>query len=142
MGTFTGVLSLTGGTATLTFTVNYTGLIGGAVVAAGFRDAPPGMVGPSVRDYDPAFFTSPDGIFMGTWTSSDAQPLTPALVSDLFAGNIYFELATQEFPTGEIRGQSQVVPEPATVWLALLGAGGVALARSWRRSRSGGSPCC
>lgn len=136
-GTFTGVLSLTGGTAVLTFTVNYTGLIGGVVVAAGFHNAPPGFVGPSVRDYDPMLFTSPDGIFMGTWTSSDAQPLTPALVSELFAGNIYFEIATQEFPTGEIRGQLQVVPEPATVWLALLGAAGIGLAGLVRRRAAG-----
>jgi hypothetical protein len=113
--------------------VNYNNLIGGIVIAAGFRDAPLGMVGPSVRDYDPALFTSPNGIFKGTWTSSDAQPLTPALVSDLFDRKIYFEIATQEFPTGEIRGQVQVVPEPATVWLALLGAAGIALSGLTRR---------
>jgi hypothetical protein len=130
-GTFSGDLQLSGSTATLTFTVTYSGLIGGPVEAANFNDAPAGSVGPDVRDYDPADFTSPAGTFMGTWTSSDAQPLTPFLISELFAGNIYFEIDTLEFPgfPGEIRGQLSVVPEPSTFWPALLlGTLGVALA--------------
>jgi len=127
-GSFLGDLELSGSTATLDFTLSYTGLIGGAVVAANFYEAPPGVAGPDVRDYDPALFTSPDGTFAGTWSSSDAQPLTPALVSELLAGNIYFEIGTQQFPgsPGEIRGQLSVVPEPKTLWL-LLGAPGLAL---------------
>jgi len=129
-GTFLGDLQLSGATATLNFTLTYTNLIGGAVVAAGFYDAPAGSAGPNVRTYDPGLFSSPDGTFMGSWTSSDSQPLTPALVSEVLAGNIYFEIGTQEFPgsPGEIRGQlSAVVPEPRTFWL-LLGAPGLALA--------------
>jgi hypothetical protein len=138
-GSFSGELHLSGSTATLTFTLNYTGLIGGDVTAAGFHDAPPGFNGPDVRHYDPGLFTSPDGTFMGTWTSSDAQPLTPTLVSDLLSGNIYFEIATQEFPgePAEIRGQlSAVVPEPSTFWPALL-LGALGLARACRRAYGG-----
>jgi hypothetical protein len=138
-GTFSGDLALVGSMATLTFTVDYTGLIGGDVVAANFNNAPAGVAGPDVRDYDPGLFTSPDGSFMGTWSSSDAQPLTPFLVSELLAGNIYFEIATQEFPggPGEIRGQLSAVPEPSTFWPALLCAAlGVVLARRRARGRS------
>lgn len=136
-GSFLGGLELSGSTATLNFTLSYSDLIGGAVVAASFYDAPPGVAGPDVRDYDPALFTSPDGTFTGAWTSSDAQPLTPFLVSELLAGNIYFEIDTQQFPgsPGEIRGQLTVVPEPRTFWL-LLGPMGLALAcRRVDRSR-------
>jgi hypothetical protein len=132
-GTFVGELDLSGSAATLTFTVTYSDLIGGNVVGANFHDAPPGFNGPDVRDYNPGAFTSPDGSFSGTWTSSDAQPLTPALVSDLLAGDIYFNIETQELPTGEIRGQ--LVPEPAALGLALLGAAGLVLAGFRRRRR-------
>jgi hypothetical protein len=78
---------------------------------------------------------------MGTWTSSDAQPLTPALVSDLLAGNVYFEIATQEFPGGpaEIRAQltvlqSTAVPEPTTLTLLATGALGL-LGYGWRKRK-------
>jgi hypothetical protein len=130
-GTFLGTLDVNGPTATLTFTIDYSDLIGGDVVAAAFHDAPPLINGPDVRDYDPGLFTSPNGSFMGTWSSSDAQPLTPFLVSELLAGNLYFEIATQQFPgePAEIRGQlAAAVPEPPGVRLALLGAAGLVLA--------------
>ncbi len=135
-GSFLGDLQVSGATATLSFTVTYSNLIGGAVVAAGFYDAPPGSAGPEVRAYDPGLFTSPDGTFTGAWTSADAQPLTPFLVSELLAGNIYFEIDTGQFPgsPGEIRGQLTAVPEPNSSWL-LLGALGLTLACR-RASRS------
>jgi hypothetical protein len=138
-GLFVGNLHQVGATTSLMFTITYNDLIGGDVVAANFNDAPPGSNGPDVKDYDPGLFTSPDGTFMGTWDSSDpVQPLTPALLADLFAGKIYFEIDTQEFPgePGEIRAQLQVIaPAPPTLGLAVLGAAGVALAR-WRRGRT------
>jgi hypothetical protein len=143
-GTFSGVLTVNGPVATLMFTVSYSGLIGGDVVGASFHDAPLGSAGPDVRDYDPGLFTSPDGSFSGSWTSSDAQPLTPALVSELLSGNIYFEIDTQEFPAGEIRGQlsTTTAPEPGTLSLALLGAAGwvvTGLRRRHARSVAGPS---
>ena len=141
-GSFLGDLELSGSTATLSFTLSYSDLIGGAVVAAGFYDAPPGVAGPDVRSYDPALFTSPAGTFASTWSSTDAQPLTPALVSELLAGNIYFEIDTQQFPgsPGEIRGQLSVVPEPNTFWL-LLGPLGLVLGcrRVDRRCQTAGA---
>jgi hypothetical protein len=140
VGTFLGTLDLSASAATLSFTISYTELIGGTVVGASFHDAPAGMVGPDVREYDPALFASPDGTFTGTWTSADAQPLTPALVGDLLAGNIYFDIQTQEFPTGEIRGQLGVItPAPSNLCLALIGAAALAALaclQRWRESRS------
>lgn len=117
----------------LSIELSYEDLIGGSVVGANFGDAPPGSNGPDVRDYDPGLFTSPSGTFIGTWSASDAQPLTPGLVQDLLLGNLYFDLSTQQFPTGEIRGQIERVPEPASLSL-VLAVGGLALT-SRRRKR-------
>lgn len=137
-GSFSGVLNVSGPTATLAFTVSYTGLIGGDVVAASFNDAPAGSAGPDVKDYDPSHFSSPDGTFMGTWSSSDSiQPLTPALVSDLLKGDLYFEIDTQEFPgePGELRGQLTVVPEPASLTLCGIAAASGLGYFGWRRRK-------
>jgi hypothetical protein len=70
---------------------------------------------------------------MGTWASSDSRPLTPALVSDLLQGNVYFDIQTQEFPTGEIRARLAPTPEPSILCLSLLCAAGLGLAGLKRR---------
>ena len=42
----------------------------------------------------------------GTWTTTDGtQPLTPALVDSLIAGDVYVNFHTSSKPGGEIRGQ-------------------------------------
>ena len=56
--------------------------------------------------------------------------ITQAQADDLLAGLWYINIHTGEFPGGEIRGQVNVIPIPAAVWLfgsGLLGL--VALAR-------------
>lgn len=52
---------------------------------------------------------------------SGAVNLTEAQESVLFAGNYYINVHSAKFPSGEIRGQLSVVPEPGT-W-ALMGIG-------------------
>lgn len=73
----------------------------GAISAAHFHQAPLGVNGGVVRDI--AFI---DSSAAGTWSSADAtQPLTPALLAELLAGNIYVNVHTAQNPSGEIRGQ-------------------------------------
>jgi hypothetical protein len=120
-----GTFTLDDAQTSLAFDITYSGLIGGPVSGAHFHNAPPGVAGPIVRGVTGPF-TSPAGTISGTWTSSDAQPLTPTLVAELFAGNIYFNIHTNDdnppdFPGGEIRGQLAAVPEPSTSVLLGLG---------------------
>jgi CHRD domain len=99
----------------LTFDVTFSGLSSGLTIAH-FHDAPPGLPGPIVRAIDASEGAVPgilSGTLHGVWTSADAQPLTPALVSDLLAGNIYVNIHSTQFPNGEIRGQ--LVPEPSSL---------------------------
>jgi hypothetical protein len=72
--------------------------------------------------------------FEGVWdaadVANDAAPLADHL-DDLFAGNLYINIHTTEFPGGEIRGQ--IIPEPST--LLLLGSAFAVLALTRRRRR-------
>lgn len=62
--------------------------------------------------YNPAFITAHGGTVAG------AQA---AFIAGLLNGETYLNIHTSQFPGGEIRGQLQAVPEPAT--LLLLGTG-------------------
>jgi hypothetical protein len=54
----------------------------------------------------------------GIWRWEDSQPLTPELLEDLIAGNIYVNVHTSENPGGEIRGQ--VLLSSGTAFTATL----------------------
>ena len=62
--------------------------------------------------YNPAFITAHGGTVAG------AQA---AFIAGLLSGQTYLNIHTVQFPGGEIRGQLQAVPEPAT--LLLMGTG-------------------
>lgn len=79
--------------------------LSGPIAAAHIHNAPPGEDGPIVRDLG---FTG--GTASGVWTSTDLQPLTPALVDELLAGNLYVNVHTAANSGGEIRGQ--IIPAP------------------------------
>ena len=66
-----------------------------------------------------------DTTITGVWESTDIRPLTPEFVSELEAGNLYFNIHSVGFPGGEIRGQIEKVPEPTAILsLALIGGFG------------------
>ena len=60
--------------------------------------------------------------------------ITPTQVNYLFSGLLYMNIHDANFPGGEIRGQLELVPEPSTPALAILGAAGVAV-MGWRQKR-------
>lgn len=91
---------------------------------AHLHNAPSGVAGPIVFA-----FNEPDG----TWALDGADVwtgLTAGQVNELFAGNVYANFHTDQFPSGEVRGQISVVPAPAS--LAALAAGGVFATRRRR----------
>jgi len=77
--------------------------------------------------YNPAFITAHGGTVAG------AQA---AFIAGLISGQTYLNIHTSQFPGGEIRGQLQAVPEPAS--LLLLSTGIVAAAGTLRKYRKRG----
>ena len=74
--------------------------------------------------YNPAFITAHGG------TVAQAEA---AFIAGLLSGQTYFNIHTNLFPGGEIRGQLQAVPEPVT--LLLLGSGLAGVAMKVRKRR-------
>ncbi len=125
------IATLTGepGSYVFDYEVNYSGLsspiapIG--VTGGHIHNAPVGFNGPVVHFLDTDFFDytgTTEGTIVGDWRFDDAtNPLTDALANSLKSGDFYFNLHTENFNGGEIRGQINSVPEPNTIFgLALL----------------------
>jgi hypothetical protein len=74
----------------------------GPITNAHFHNAPPGAAGNVVRTI---FDDLVGNVASGIWTATDPEPLTPELIDELLAGNIYVNVHTQANPPGEIRGQ-------------------------------------
>ena len=120
-GTWSDAAVTTSASGTGTFTLTEEGLAFEVTVvadtldtlftAAHFHNAAAGANGPVVRTIATGVPFG-DATFTGTWSSSDSEPLTPALVSELLAGNIYVNFHTASNPGGEIR--AQVISDPLT----------------------------
>lgn len=109
----------TAATGTGSFTLTEEGLIfrltrdSLSISAGHFHNAPAGVNGGVVRTITGDFtgFTAE-----GVWRPSDPEPLTPTLIAELMAGNLYINLHTAAHPGGEIRGQ--VLPNAGTTFTA------------------------
>ncbi len=112
----TGTASLTITDAGLEFSVTVEGL---TFTAAHFHNGAVGVNGPVVRTITDDFVGNTAS---GLWTSTDAEPLTPALIADLLAGNLYFNVHNAANPGGEIRGQvfvkTTIIPVELTSFTA------------------------
>ncbi len=92
----------------LKFNITYTAMTG-AISAAHFHRAKAGTAGPVIKlicgGQSNACPSGSGGTLIGTWKSSDAQPLTPEMVKAIRDGEIYVNIHTAANPGGEIRGQ-------------------------------------
>lgn len=102
----------------------YADLLAGASTVR-LQDAAVGMNGPTVFLFNLDIPGNTSGTFSGSGT------LTAGQITDLMNGNLYVNIADSVYPSGEIRGQIEQAPEPATV--ALLGAGSLVLLAVRRR---------
>ncbi|MBN9426874.1 MAG: CHRD domain-containing protein, partial [Burkholderiales bacterium] len=78
--------------------------------------------------------------FIPSFAGGNPDNAEQALIAGFNAGTAYFNIHTDTFPAGEIRGflqqQAQSVPEPAS-WMLLAPALALALTAGGRRRRSG-----
>jgi hypothetical protein len=87
---------------------------------------------PLVGGYGPGLTSPPGYIFDGPVTFNASQ------IADLYAGNLWINVETPDFPNGEIRGQIVAVPEPSpTALFAIAALGFICLSRRVNAHSSG-----
>jgi len=127
-GTGTGIVTLDDVTNLLNWNITYSGLIGTPTVSHFHGPAPIGANAGVQVDIVANSGGSIASPMIGFATITDAQEV------DLLAGLWYINIHSSTFPGGEIRGQVNVVPIPAAVWL--FGTGLIGLIGIARRKQS------
>jgi len=103
------VLVLNDAQDTLSFRIDYQGLVGTSTVGSHFHHGLPTVAGRVIRGYPagPGMeFDVTDSSVVDRWTANDTQALTPDYIQNLFDGELYFNIHTApDYGGGEIRGQ-------------------------------------
>jgi hypothetical protein len=122
-----GELTLDTTTGFLTITnSSYQDLLGNST-AVSINDAPIGSNGVVIL----ALTLDSPGTTTSTFSGSGT--ITAGQVTDMIATNTYIVIRSNVFPSGEIRGQLYVVPEPSSLLLACTGVFGLFLMRHRRK---------
>ncbi len=109
-GTGTAILVLNNAETELTYHIEYSGLLAAETVSH-IHNAPIGIGGPPVKNLP---LGSPkDGVWNAT---PDPIALTPAMVAELKAGNLYINIHSTLHPGGEIRGQILIGTPTLSPW--------------------------
>ncbi len=116
------------GQVTLNNGSSYNSLLGGSTGVTLNGMATPGNNAPSLI----TLTLDNPGATTGTLSGGGTLPGIMA-INGMIAGNTYINLRSQVFPSGEIRGQLIVTPEPASV--GLLGIGATMLMQRRRHRR-------
>jgi hypothetical protein len=115
-GTGLGTVVLDAAQTNITVDLNWSGMIAPAV-GSFINVSPPGVNGPVVFPLAGTPFTNSRVIFEQNF------PVTPAEVGFLVGGNLYMNIESAAFPSGEIRGQLYLVN--FTLTLTTNGGGGI-----------------
>jgi hypothetical protein len=104
---------------------SFSDLLGGSTTIR-LSDAAAGSNGPTIF----TLTNNNPGATSGTFDGSGTITATQA--TDMLAGNTYINVQSNVYPSGEIRGQLDVVPEPAS--FGLLAGGALLMLRRKRRA--------
>ena len=107
----------------------YNDLLAGATRVS-LNDAAPGMNGPTIF----TFTLDTPGQTSGTYEGSGT--MTAGQITDLNNGNVYINISDSVYPSGEIRGQLEAVPEPSALALLAVGSLGLSALLIFRRLKS------
>ena len=125
-GTGFATMTLDDATNLFSWNISWSGLIGNETVMHFHGPASPGVNAGVQVNFGTISGTSSPSIGSTTITSAQA--------TDLLAGLWYINIHTDAFPSGEIRGQVNVVPIPAAAWL--FGSGLIGLIGIARRKKA------
>jgi CHRD domain len=129
-GTGTGIVTYDDVSNLLSWDIGFSGLLAGTTVAHFHGPALPGVsAGVQVGIPLGSSLGQTSGTLLGSATITDTQE------TQLLANLWYINIHTSLYPGGEIRGQVEVVPVPAALWL--FGSGLLAVLGLVKRRRRG-----